>query len=64
MTILRIGAGTAGLTAARDLVKTGEAVVVLEAHERVGGRVYTNRIFSPVPVESGAEFIHGNEAPT
>lgn len=64
MTTLIIGAGTAGLSAARDLVKTGETVVVLEARERVGGRVYTNHSFSPVPVEFGAEFIHGDEAPT
>ena len=64
MTTLIIGAGTAGLAAARDLVKTGEVVTVLEARERVGGRVYTNRTFSPIPVEFGAEFIHGDEAPT
>jgi monoamine oxidase len=64
MTTLIIGAGTAGLSAAHDLVKAGETVTVLEARERVGGRVYTNRDFSPVPVEMGAEFIHGDEAPT
>jgi len=65
MATLIIGAGTAGLTAARDLVKVGEQVTVLEARERVGGRVYTNRTFSPsIPIEFGAELIHGSEAPT
>ncbi len=64
MTTLIIGAGTAGLTAAQDLVKAGEAVLVLEARDRVGGRVHTDRTFSSIPVELGAELIHGDEAPT
>jgi renalase len=64
MATLVIGAGMAGLSAARDLVKVGEQVTVLEARERVGGRVYTNRSFSTIPVEFGAELIHGSEAPT
>lgn len=64
MTTLVIGAGMAGLTAARDLVKVGEQVTVLEARERAGGRVYTNRSFASHPVEFGAELIHGSEAPT
>ena len=64
MATLIIGAGTAGLTAARDLVKVGEQITVLEARERVGGRVYTNRSFSQIPIEFGAELIHGSEAPT
>lgn len=64
MFTLILGAGMAGLTAARDLVDAGQEVVVLEARDRIGGRVYTNRTFSAVPIEFGAEFIHGETAPT
>ncbi len=64
MTTLIIGAGIAGLAAARDLVDAGEQVTILEARDRLGGRIYTDRVFSPIPVELGAELIHGDDAPT
>src|SRR5436305_458108 len=55
-----IGAGAAGLAAARDLSRAGRKVLVLEARDRIGGRVYTHRDpESPVPNELGAEFVHG-----
>jgi monoamine oxidase len=58
--ILIIGAGAAGLSAARDLSAAGVQVEVLEAREHVGGRVYTLHAGSPVlPIELGAEFVHG-----
>ncbi len=58
--ILIIGAGAAGLSAARELSAVGAQVNVLEARDRVGGRVYTMHDGSPVlPVELGAEFVHG-----
>src|SRR6266508_3755865 len=58
--ILVIGAGAAGLSAARELSAAGAQVNVLEARERVGGRVYTMHDSSPVlPIELGAEFVHG-----
>lgn len=58
--VVVLGAGAAGLAAARALDEAGVAVVVLEARERIGGRVFTRRDpLTPVPVELGAEFIHG-----
>ena len=55
-----IGAGAAGLAAARRLAQRGLKVVVLEARDRIGGRIWTKRIAGwPRPVELGAEFIHG-----
>lgn len=55
-----IGAGAAGLAAARDLHEAGVRILVLEARDRVGGRVLTLRDpRSPVPIELGAEFLHG-----
>lgn len=59
-----LGAGVAGLKAARDLHDAGLRVVVLEARDRVGGRVWTDRNFATHPVEFGAEFVHGDRADT
>ncbi|MBS1687856.1 MAG: FAD-dependent oxidoreductase [Bacteroidetes bacterium] len=59
--VIVIGAGAAGLMAARELVKKGKSVCVLEARDRVGGRIYT--IYdNPMSghIEAGAEFIHGD----
>ncbi|SIN79244.1 Monoamine oxidase [Agromyces cerinus subsp. cerinus] len=53
-----IGAGVAGLTAARLLAKAGRRVVVLEARDRVGGRVWTDRGDGLV-TDLGASWIHG-----
>jgi monoamine oxidase len=61
--IVVIGAGAAGLMAARELARAGRRVTLLEARDRCGGRIY------PLPpgdfgyaAEGGAEFVHG-EAP-
>ncbi len=56
--VLILGAGVAGLTAARDLTAAGARVLVLEARDRLGGRVMTHHT-PDGPVELGAEFVHG-----
>jgi monoamine oxidase len=53
-----IGAGVAGLTAARLLTKAGRRVIVLEARDRVGGRISTDRRYGLV-TDLGASWIHG-----
>ncbi len=53
-----VGAGVAGLTAARLLARSGQRVVVLEARDRVGGRVWTDRTDGHV-MDRGASWIHG-----
>ncbi|NGO77614.1 FAD-dependent oxidoreductase [Streptomyces sp. YC504] len=55
--VVIIGAGLAGLTAARDLKKAGKNVVVLEARDRVGGRVLNLQVPGGGVTEGGGEFI-------
>lgn len=62
--VIVIGAGIAGITAACELARAQRSVVVLEARERIGGRIWTVRDFCGEPVECGAEFVHGREAAT
>jgi monoamine oxidase len=58
--VLVIGAGAAGLAAAETLTRAGRSVLILEARSRIGGRVWTRGMPGvEVPVELGAEFIHG-----
>jgi monoamine oxidase len=57
---LVIGAGIAGLTAARDLTVDGYDVAILEARERIGGRIWTSQDLG-LPADLGASWIHGFE---
>jgi monoamine oxidase len=58
--VVVIGAGVAGLAAGRALAEAGHSVFILEARDRVGGRVWTrHEVDTAAPVELGAEFIHG-----
>lgn len=60
-----IGAGAAGLAAARDLSAQGLELVVLEARGRIGGRIHTvHETAVPAPIELGAEFVHGQAEDT
>jgi monoamine oxidase len=60
--VIVVGAGPAGLTAARHLQRQGFSVIVLEARDRIGGRVFTDRTSLSVPVDLGASIITGVEA--
>jgi monoamine oxidase len=60
MDVVVIGAGIAGLVAARELTSGGREVKILEARDRVGGRTHTVQQRGwPVRLEAGAEFVHG-----
>lgn len=61
--VLIIGAGVAGLAAWRELHSAGLHVVVLEARDRLGGRILTDRS-TQSPIELGAEFVHGKPKAT
>ena len=61
--IIIIGAGAAGLMAARELGKAGKKVLILEARDRIGGRILSlNESDFGYPAQGGAEWVHG-EAP-
>jgi monoamine oxidase len=63
MRAIVIGAGLAGLSAADELRAAGHDVVVLEARDRVGGRVWSRRLGNGAVIEMGAEFLlPGNTA--
>lgn len=59
-----IGAGAAGLAAASTLSREGLRIVVLEARDRIGGRILTVRGENNLSVDLGAEFVHGHPPET
>lgn len=60
--VIVVGAGASGLSCARDLMHGGLRVLVIEARDRIGGRIHTIR--DRGIVEAGAEFVHGEKAAT
>jgi monoamine oxidase len=56
--VVVVGAGVAGLTAARELTRKGRRVVVLEARDRIGGRIHTAELGGEI-LDLGAAWIHG-----
>jgi monoamine oxidase len=57
--VVIIGAGAAGLGAARKLIKAGHSVLIVEAADRVGGRAWTQSYSFGVPVDMGCSWISG-----
>jgi monoamine oxidase len=57
--IIVIGAGASGIAAARELHDAGHNVIVLEARDRIGGRVWTDTRLANTPLDLGASWIHG-----
>lgn len=57
--IVIIGAGLSGLAAAQELYRQGHDVVVVEARDRIGGRIWTSTQWADMPLDFGATWIHG-----
>lgn len=57
--IVIIGAGLAGLAAVRELKSRGHDVIIVEARDRIGGRIWTSERWDDLPADFGATWIHG-----
>lgn len=59
--VVVIGAGLSGLAAARELQRNAAEVIVLEARNRIGGRIHTSTRWKAMPLDMGASWIHGQK---
>ena len=63
--VIILGAGAGGLAAARRLTQRGRSVALIEARDRIGGRLLTMRPAGvAIPIEMGATFVHGRPPET
>ncbi len=62
--VIIVGAGAAGLMCAYTLAKSGKRVLILEARDRVGGRIWQVEEGFGFPIQAGGEFVHGDSAVT
>lgn len=59
--VIVVGAGAAGIAAARKLKAAGRSVIVLEAKDRIGGRCVTDTVTFGHPMDLGAHWVHASE---
>lgn len=57
--IIVIGAGISGVAAAKELINQGHEVILVEARDRIGGRIHTVQTHDHFPVDLGAMYVHG-----
>ena len=57
--VIIVGAGVAGLTAAKELQKSDRSFLLLEAQDRIGGRAHVDSTSFQVPIDLGAAWLHG-----
>src|SRR5450631_994473 len=62
--IAMIGAGAAGIAAARRIAALGRTVLVLEASDRIGGRCITDTTSFDMPFDRGASWLYNTDAST
>src|SRR5258706_13396013 len=63
--VIILGAGAAGMAAAAALSQEGVSTLILEARDRIGGRIHTlNDPAFPIPIDMGAEYVHGDPQAT
>ena len=60
--VIIVGAGAAGLAAAKKLEEKGIGYQILEATDKVGGRIQKNENFADFPIDLGAEWIHEDKS--